>query len=69
MAEEIIWSIPEKLLGSLEIILWIIGTVGIFVILYLIFGIINMIVNRRKKDELRKINQSLNEIKLLLSNR
>lgn len=67
--EEVVWAVPDALQGTVETVLWIIGTVGIFVILYIIFAIINSVLNRKKQKELKRINQNLEDIKLLLGNR
>jgi biopolymer transport protein ExbB/TolQ len=66
VGEEFVYAVPSALEGPVKFVLYIIGTAGIFIILYIIFGIINFILNRKKKKEIEKINQSLNEIKTLL---
>jgi len=64
---DLIYAIPDQLLGSVSGLITILKAVGIVIILYLVFGIVNLILNRGKRNELRMINQNLIEIKNLLS--
>ena len=64
---DLIYSIPEQLLNSVSGLVTIFKAVGIIIIFYLIFGIINLILNRKKKNQLEEINKNLKEIKKLLS--
>lgn len=66
VGEEFIYAVPEALEGPVKWVLYIIGTAGIFVILYIVFGIVNALLNRKKKKELEKVNQNLEEIKSIL---
>ena len=64
---DLIYAIPDQLLGSVSGLITILKAVGIVIILYLVFGIVNLILNRGKRNELKMINQNLIEIKNLLS--
>ena len=64
---DLIYAIPDQLLSSVSGLITILKAVGIVIIFYLIFGIVNIILNRGKRNELRMINQNLIEIKNLLS--
>jgi divalent metal cation (Fe/Co/Zn/Cd) transporter len=64
---DLINSIPEQLWSSISSLVTIFKAVGIMIILYLIFGIVNFILNKKKRNELKMINQNLIEIKKLLS--
>jgi len=67
--EELIYALPDQIVDKAGFLITILQAVGIFVIIYIIFGIINAILNIGKKKQLEKINQSLNEIKTLLKRR
>ncbi|MEK6875187.1 MAG: hypothetical protein AABX30_00730 [Nanoarchaeota archaeon] len=67
--EELVYALPEALQNTINVVLYILGTVGIFIIIYIVFGIISAFLNRKAKNELKKINENLEEIKQLLRNR
>lgn len=62
----IIASFPLELTPSLKILITIFQAVGGFIILYIIFNIVNTIISRKKNKEIKKISDNLEEIKKLL---
>lgn len=60
-------SIPDALVGNVELLIGILQALGIFVIIYIIFNVVNTIINRKKKTEMKKMNENLEEIKKLLT--
>jgi len=66
MNESLIYAIPQELVGRISGLITILQILGGAIILYVIFGIVNTIINKRKKKELQKINHSLEEIKIIL---
>ena len=64
--EELIYALPQEIINRLGFLITILQAVGIFVILYIVFGIINSYLNRKKKKELQRINENLEEIKMIL---
>lgn len=56
----------ENLINNVSSLTTFIQAIGGLIILYIIFGVINSILNRKKGKELKKINNNLEEIKELL---
>ena len=54
--------LPEKI-SSLIVLFQAIGGL---IICYIVFSVINMLINRKKHKEIKKINKNLEEIKKLL---
>ena len=61
------YIIPTELISSISNFTHYLEAIGILIIGYLVFNIINAILNRKKRNELRKINKNLEDIKKLLS--
>ena len=61
------YVLPEEFMNSLSNFVDILQALGIVVLVYLIFNIINLFINRKKRDEMKKINENLEDIKKLLS--
>ena len=55
-------ALPEKI-SSLIILFQAIGGL---IICYIIFSVVNMLINKKKYKEVKKINKNLEEIKKLL---
>ena len=55
-------TLPEKI-SSLIILFQAIGGL---IICYIIFSVVNMLINKKKYKEVKKINKNLEEIKKLL---
>ena len=60
---EIIYNFPPELVSRISSFLTVVRALGIVAIIYILFHLINMILNRKKRNELRKINSNLEEIK------
>lgn len=60
--ENLIYALPDALSKPIEIVLWIIGAAGIFVILYIIFGVINTISNRKRNKKIENLGQQISEM-------
>ena len=56
----------EELINQLSNLTTFIQAVGGLIILYVIFGVINTIFNRKKGKELKKIRKNLEDIKEIL---
>jgi len=56
----------DALVSNVASLTTFIQAIGGLIILYIIFGVINSILNRKKGKELKKINKNLEEIKVLL---
>jgi beta-lactamase regulating signal transducer with metallopeptidase domain len=56
----------ENLINSISNLTTFIQALGGVILIYIIFNIINAILNRKKRNELREINKNLEDIKELL---
>ena len=56
----------ENLIKQMSTLTTFIQAIGGLILLYIIFNIINSIINKGKRKELSQINKSLEEIKVLL---
>jgi len=56
----------ENLINQISTLTTFLQAIGGLIILYIIFGIINSVLNRKKEKELKKINNNLEDIKNLL---
>tara|TARA_Y100000034_G_scaffold117525_1_gene157081 strand:+ start:75 stop:293 length:219 start_codon:yes stop_codon:yes gene_type:complete len=65
--EDLIINIPESLIGSVKILIYIIQTVGILIIIYLIYFTIQTFLSRKKLNAIEKISKDVSEIKKLLN--
>ncbi|MBS3094732.1 hypothetical protein J4474_03630 [Candidatus Pacearchaeota archaeon] len=63
---DLISQIPPELLKNVDTLVTLFQIFGGVIIIYLVFGIINFVLNRKKNLELKKINENLGEIKKLL---
>ncbi len=66
---DLIYSVPQELIDKAGFLINILQALGIVIIFYIIFNIINIIINKDKKRQLEQINLHLIEIKKLLSSR
>jgi len=64
--QTLIYSLPPELANRLSFLITILQAVGIMVIIYLVFNVINWRINKRKRRELTEINNNLKDIKKLL---
>lgn len=68
MAEQILMNLtPENIASSFTTLTRMIQALGGLIILYLIFGIINLIISIKKNKELKKMSESLKKILAILS--
>ena len=67
VGEDLIYAIPEKIVEGFSGLISILKVVGFVVIFYVIFSIINALLYRKKNKEIKKINDNLEEIKILLA--
>jgi|GEM_PF-2071714 len=59
-------EIPPELLKNVDTLVTLFQIFGGVIIIYLVFGIVGFILNRKKNLELKKINENLTDIKRLL---
>ncbi|MBS3085277.1 hypothetical protein J4225_01160 [Candidatus Pacearchaeota archaeon] len=69
VVEEVVSSIPEVIIGPVQTLVYILQAAGILAIFYIIFTIVNAILNRKRVNEIKKINENLEDIKKLLKNK
>ena len=55
----------ENLINQISTMTTFLQAIGGLIILYIVFGIINSVLNRKKGKELKKINDNLEDIKVL----
>lgn len=66
VAEEIITSFPPEVVQELYTLNFFVQAIGGILIFYIIFNMVNIFINRKKKMQLEKISADLSEIKKLL---
>jgi len=59
-------EIPKELIESFGGLITILKALGWMVLFYIIFNIINALINKGKKKQIEQINNNLNEIKKIL---
>ncbi|MBU0894119.1 MAG: hypothetical protein KKF48_01425 [Nanoarchaeota archaeon] len=64
--ESLIYALPQELVGKVSVLLTILQALGGVIILYVIFGVISLVINRKKNKQIELINKNLEEIKVLL---
>jgi hypothetical protein len=64
--DSLIYALPEELIGKVSTLMIVLQALGAAIILYLIFSIINLFINKKKNKELQLINQNLEDIKKIL---
>jgi hypothetical protein len=64
--DALIYTIPQEFISKMGSLMTILQALGGMIILYIIFNIINMIINRKKGKEIQIINQNLMDIKKIL---
>lgn len=70
MAEELLMNLtPENIAYPVASLTRTIQALGGLVILYLIFGVINLIISKKKNKELKNISDNLKRILKILSKR
>jgi hypothetical protein len=66
VAQDIASSIPNEMVNNLSFLVNILQALGVAILLYIIFSIINLIIARKKEKEVKKISENLEIIKKLL---
>ena len=64
--EDLIYQLPSELIGRVEFLITILQALGVFIILYIVFNIISTVINSKRNMEIQKINENLEEIKIIL---
>lgn len=59
-------DLSPDVISQLSLVITLLQTLGGVFIIYLLFSIINIFLNRKKQKELNKITQNLEDIKLIL---
>ena len=59
-------NLTPEVISQISLFITILQTLGGIFIIYLLFNIMNLFLNRKKQKELDKINQNLEEIKKIL---
>jgi len=66
LAQDIASSIPLELAGNISFLVNILQALGVAILLYVIFNIINIFLSRKKEKEIKKISENLESIKKIL---
>ncbi|MDO8622828.1 MAG: hypothetical protein Q7R52_01155 [archaeon] len=66
LTDSMIGQIPQELVGRVELLITIFQAVGIFVILYIIFNIVNIILNRKRNKQIDLLVKNVEEMKKAL---
>lgn len=67
VGEEVIAAVPEVLIGPIKILVYVLQVLGIFIIFYVIFNIINATINRKRNKVIEKMAADVAEIKKSLA--
>jgi len=67
VSDDLIYMLPQELVAKFSGLITILKALGWVVIIYIVFNIINAFLNKKKRNELRKINENLEDIKKLLA--
>ncbi len=67
--DSLIYTIPNELVNQASTLITILKALGGAIIIYIIFSIVNTIINKNKTKKIDKIIYSLEEIKGLLAQR
>jgi len=59
----------ENLINQISNLTTFLQAIGGLILLYIIFGVVNAIINRKKGKQLEQINKNLGDIKKLLDKR
>ena len=69
MLESLVYTIPEEIINKFGSIVLVIQALGWAIIIYIVFNIVNAIINRKRKNELKKVNENLEEIQKILKSK
>ena len=59
----------ENLINQISNLTTFLQAIGGLILLYIIFGVVNAVINRKKGKQLEQINKNLGDIKKLLGKR
>jgi hypothetical protein len=65
--ETLFYEFPEALVTKLSSLVSVLQALGIVIVIYVVFSLINTVINRKRMREIEKINKNLRDIKKLLS--
>ncbi|MFH1585454.1 MAG: hypothetical protein ABIB79_01670 [archaeon] len=68
MALENITTLPVEAADQLVYLLRLFQAIGGLIIAYIIFNLINVIINRKKKNHMKRMANDIGEIKRILKN-
>ena len=66
LTQDLASSIPLELAGNISFLVNILQALGVAILLYVIFNIINIFLSRKKEKEVKKISENLESIKKIL---
>ena len=66
MFESLVYTIPQELVGKIEFLITILQAAGWFIIFYIIFNVINAIINRNRNRKIDIVINDLDAIKKAL---
>lgn len=64
--EDLIISVPETLVGSVKILIYILQTLGILAIAYIFYSVMIAFFERKRLKTIEKISKDVEEIKNIL---
>ena len=67
--DSLIYALPEGIIKNVSWLITVLQVLGGAIILYVVFNIINLFLNKKKNKELQTINKNLEDIKQLLTNK
>ena len=59
---ETVWSFPPELIGQVSLLITVLQALGGVIIIYLVFSIINMLLNKKKNKKIEEISLAVNNI-------
>jgi len=66
LTEETLIEIPQELIENFGVLITILKALGWMVIFYIIFNIINSLINKKKQKQLEQLGGDVKEIKEIL---
>lgn len=63
----LIYEIPEVFVNKVSSLVSVLQALGIVILLYVTFSVINTIINRKRMQEIKQMNNHLKDIKKLLA--
>jgi len=66
VTDGLIYTIPQELIGKFSGLLIVLQALGWAIIFYIVFSVINFIINKKRHKEIMLINKNLKEIKKIL---